>query len=268
MSRSRRSSAQKYHDRVAPIYDHSYDDAYWKWHDDLTWDYLKPYLPTNLSAEVVDLGCGTGKWAARLAKSGFRVTCVDISARMLDQARAKVEPAAGVRGADFLQADLGDLTAIPDGRFHLAVAFGEPIACTESPSRALKEICRIMTLGGVLVATFDNRFAAIDHYLEKGDPKELSRFLRNGRTNWLTKDAEERFEIHTFSPADLKKTIEATGFEMLTMVGKTVLPMRHHRQLLETPQGRREWSRIEKSLSRDNDALACAPHLQVACRRK
>lgn len=50
---------QKYHDRVAPRYDHSYDDGFWKWHDLLTWDYVKPHLPHDLTAEIADLGYGT-----------------------------------------------------------------------------------------------------------------------------------------------------------------------------------------------------------------
>ena len=84
MPRSRRSAAHRYHDRVAGHYDHSYDDAFWQWHDALTWDYLKPFLPRDLSAAVIDLGCGTGKWAAKLLESGFTVTCLDISHRMFE----------------------------------------------------------------------------------------------------------------------------------------------------------------------------------------
>ena len=33
----------------------------------------------------------------------------------------------------------------------------------------------------MLVATFDNRLAALDFYLERGDPREMEEFLRTGR---------------------------------------------------------------------------------------
>ncbi len=144
MSKSKRSAVQRYHDRVAPRYDHSYDDAFWRWHDALTWDYLKPHLPRDAGAEVIDLGCGTGKWAARLIKSGYAVTCVDISLRMLDQARAKCASGTQPDRTTFVQADLCDLSALPAGRFALAVAFGDPIGCTESPARAMKQIRRVL----------------------------------------------------------------------------------------------------------------------------
>ncbi len=268
MARRRKQAVQRYHDRVASRYDHSYDDAFWQWHDALTWDYLKPHLPRDLSAEVVDLGCGTGKWAAKLIQSGYRVTCVDISAKMLDEARRKIESGAGAGRASFVHADLLDLSKLPEGHFALAVAMGDPIGCTESPVKAMKQIRRILRPDGVLSATFDNKLAAIEFFLEQGDGEGLARFLRNGRTHWLTDSPDEQFEIATFSPGEVVRLVESAGFELIEMVGKTVLPMRHYRHLLETPEARRRWAKIEKELCRNRDAIARATHLQVACRKR
>lgn len=266
MARRKRTSVQRYHDRVAPRYDHSYEDAYWRWHDRLTWDYLKPHLPADLSAPVADLGTGTGKWAARLAKSGFAVTCVDISLPMLEQARRKLEAYEARGRTAFVQADLCDLSQLETGRFALAVALGDPIGCSQSPPRALKEIRRILRPGARLVATFDNKLSAIEFYLEKGDPGELGRFLRHGVTHWLTRDAAEQFPIHTFTPREITRLLASAGFEVIEVLGKTVLPMRHYRPCLHEADARRAWAAIEKKLCRDQDALVLASHLQVACR--
>lgn len=266
MSKSRRKPVQKYYDRVAPVYDQSYEDEFWQWHDALTWDYLKPFLPTNMSRKVVDLGCGTGKWSAKLVKSGFDVTCVDISHRMLDQARVKIAPQSG--RAAFLQADLCDLSALPAGGFGCAIALGDPIGCADSPPKALKEIRRILAEDGVLVATFDNRLAAVDYHLSLGDPRQFASFLRDGRTHWFTKDAAERFPIFTYAPRDIRELVQSAGLVVADMVGKTVLPMRQHRHLLATAAERREWARLEKSLCRDPAAMGRASHLQIACRVK
>lgn len=266
MKPGRRSAVQKYHDRVAGQYDQSYEDGFWRWHDSLTWDYLKPYLPRDLSTRIVDLGCGTGKWTAKLARSGYRVTGVDISIKMLDQAQRKIESQGDVRRVDFHQADLCDLSALPQQEFSLAVAFGDPIGCAASPAKAMSQIRRILTDRGVLVASFDNRLAAIDYFLDGGDPKALVRFLKDGKTHWFTKDRSERFEVATFAPNDLKRLIEAAGFEVLEMIGKTVLPMRHHRELMATAESRRTWANIEKKLCRNPAAMGRASHLQVACK--
>jgi len=267
MPRNRRPAVQKYHDRVAHLYDDSYRDAYWQWHDHLTWDYLKPFLPRDLSATVLDLGCGTGRWAVKLAKSGFRVVCVDISAGMLDEARRALERLGLLSRAEFLQADLADLSGLPVRGASLAVAFGEALGCVESLPQALKQIARAMTDSGVLVATLDNRLAGIDHYLSGGDVRALDRFLRDGKTHWLTKDAAERFPITTYGPTGLRSAAERAGFEVIDLVGKTVLPMRHYRHLLESKESRQRLAKIEKRLCRDPAAMGRAGHLQIACRR-
>lgn len=266
MGRSQRSSVQKYHDRVAVRYDHSYDDPFWQWHDGLTWDHLKTFLPRESRAPVVDLGCGTGKWGVRLLKSGFAVTFLDISHQMVDQARRKAGEMGCLDRANFIQADLSDLSKLQAGEFPLAVALGEPIGCTPTPARTMKGIRRILTDDGVLLATFDNRLATIDFYVERGDAAEVARFLKDGKSHWLTKDREERFDLITFSPEGVRKLVEGAGFQLLDMIGKTVLPMRRHRELLADSAARRRWANIEKSLCREPAAIGRAPHIQVACR--
>lgn len=263
----RRDPNRKYHDRVAGKYEQIYNDAWWQWHDGLTWDYLKPHLPSDQLAPVVDLGCGSGKWGRRVLRSGYRVTFVDLSAKMLDAARRELAGTPGADRADLLNADLVDLSALPADHFALAMAMGEPIGCTTDPARALREIHRCLAPGGILVATFDNRAACIDHFVEKGDPRELERFLRSGRTHWLTRDPTEQFEIHTFDPDRLRKLLAAAGFEVLEMIGKTVLPMRRHRDLLADTDARKRWAKIEKGLARDHANLARCAHLQITARR-
>lgn len=264
MARRRKPPVQRYHDRVAGRYDDIYDDAYWQWHDTLTWDHLKPHLPRRTDLPVLDLGCGTAKWGFRLAASGYTVTCVDVSGAMLERARRKFADSGLEHRAEFLQADLMDLSELPREHFAFAVAFGEPIGSTERPLQAIKQIRRRLLSDGVLVATFDNRWAAIDYYLERGQPEETDRFLRTGRTHWLTRDVGEQFEIHTHSPEQVRKALEKSGFEVIDMIGKTVLPMRQHRELLEDPAQRRAWLRIEKQLWRSPSAMGRAPHVQVA----
>src|SRR6185436_13390401 len=100
------------------------------------------------------------------------------------------------------------------------------------PLRAAREMHRICVSGGIVIATADNRFAAIEHYVERGNLDALEEFVRSGRTNWLTVEERERFELTTFTPASLRKLFEKAGFEVLSIDGKTILPVRSSKQLL------------------------------------
>lgn len=70
---------------------------------------------------VLELGCGAGHTALRLAALGHQVTCLDVSARMIDAARANAEK-AGVT----LDLHVGTIHDLPaDARdFDLIVAAG------------------------------------------------------------------------------------------------------------------------------------------------
>jgi ubiquinone/menaquinone biosynthesis C-methylase UbiE len=66
---------------------------------------LRSWLPPP-PADLVDLGCGTGSLALLAAEAGHRVVGVDLSVRMVGQARAKLA-AAGVP-ATLLVGDAAD----------------------------------------------------------------------------------------------------------------------------------------------------------------
>lgn len=267
MPRSRKKPVTRYHDRVAGKYDQIYQDLYWQWHDQLTWDYLKPHLPVNQSAAVIDLGCGTGKWGLRVAESGFHVTCLDISHKMLDGVQRKIADTPLAARVDCVEADLMDLGALPSEHYGLATAFGEPLCSTEKPAKALKEIWRILAPGGLFVATIDNRLNACEYYLDTRNLEGLERLIKSGRTHWLTRDHEERFELHTFTPHQVRQLLENARFEVIEMVGKTVLPMRRYRQLLEDRTHYRKLLALEKRLARDPDGPGRAPHIQIVARK-
>jgi ubiquinone/menaquinone biosynthesis C-methylase UbiE len=263
-------ASRRYHDRVARQYDSIYDDPYWEFHDELTWRLIKPHLPRDQSMHCTDLGCGTGKWGLRLLKSGFATTFVDSSAAMIEQVRDKLtemHPRAQER-ATLVVGDIVDMPQVSSGLFSLVVAMGDPLSICSDPPRAVREFHRISRPGGIVIATADNKLAAIDHFVERGNLDALEEFIKTGRTQWLTQDERERFELTTFTPASLRKLFEQAGFEVLDLTGKTVLPVRRNKKLLETDDAVERLLRIERDLSKDPASAGRAGHLQVSARRK
>lgn len=262
-------ASRRYHDRVARQYDAIYDDPYWELHDDLTWSWIKPHLPRDLSAACCDLGCGTGKWGLKLLKSGFATTFVDSAAAMIEQVRGKLE-AMGPKAkrATLLAADMVEMPTLAADQFELILAMGDPLSICSDAQRAVREMHRITKAGAMVIATADNKLAALDHYVEQGNLDALEQFVRSSKTQWLTGDQREQFELTTFTPATLRKLFEQGGFEVIDIRGKTIIPVRQNRKLLEYPNAIERLLKMESELSRDPAAAARAGHLQIAARRK
>ena len=264
-----RDRSVKYHNRVARKYDAIYDDDLWAFHDEVTWQRVRPHLPRDAAARCLDLGCGTGKWGLKLLKSGFHTTFVDHSPAMVGEVRGKLDALGKTNRAEAHVADIVAMPALPSATFALTLAMGDPLSICRDPVAATREIARTLAPGGVVVATADNKLAAIDHYLQAGDLDAFETFMQTGRTRWLTRDAGEQFELHTFTPANLRRMFDKNGLDVIEVTGKTILPVRQHRELLRSsPEAFRRLVEIEKTLGGDEDAAARASHLQIVARRR
>ena len=245
-----------------------YDDVYWEFHDELTWRLIKPHLPRDLSARCLDLGCGTGKWGLRLLKTGWSVTFVDQSAAMIEQTRRNRE-ALGLKSqrAELVCADMLDLSSLGEGGFSLILAMGDPLSICGDAQRAVRQMNRVCAAGGIVIATADNKLAALDHLAQAGDLEGLQRLVHTGKTNWLTGDRNEQFELTTMTPSELGKIFARVGFEVLDITGKTILPLRKNPGLLQKPEAMQQLLRLEAELAKDPAAAGRAAHLQITARK-
>lgn len=98
-------------------------------------------------ARVLDIGCGTGHTTLAIAERGARVTGLDLTEAMLEQARAL----AAERGieVDFRRGDAAELP-FPD-------AFFDVVTCRfcahhfTHPERVVRETARVLVPGGVFL---------------------------------------------------------------------------------------------------------------------
>ena len=74
--------------------------------------FLAPILPNLRGKDVVDVGCGTGRWLERIAKSLPRsMTGVDVSPEMLDRARQKLAREAVLIVGNATSLSIADMSA-------------------------------------------------------------------------------------------------------------------------------------------------------------
>lgn len=105
---------------------------------------LESWLPSARS-EVLDLGCGTGSLALLVAGQGHRVTAVDRSPRMAEQARAKL---AGT-GTEVLVGDEGQ-PPVGKQRFDVILA-RHLVRLLPEPEAVLRRWFALLKPGGRLV---------------------------------------------------------------------------------------------------------------------
>jgi 2-polyprenyl-3-methyl-5-hydroxy-6-metoxy-1,4-benzoquinol methylase len=122
-------------------------------------------------ARLIDIGCGTGLDATRMARLGHSVAAIDWSAQMVRRTR---ERAARERLTDRVQAlALGahELERLEgDGAYDGAYSNLGPLNCVPDLATISRQCARLLKPGGVLVFTVIGRVCPweIAHYLRKG----------------------------------------------------------------------------------------------------
>ena len=111
---------------------------------------------------VLDVGGGPGRYACWLAELGYEVHLIDPVAKHVEQAReasgAQPEhPLAGATVGDARSLDFGD------GSADVVLLMGPLYHLTERDDRlaALREACRVLRPGGVVISKAINRFASL-----------------------------------------------------------------------------------------------------------
>ncbi|MFF1302592.1 class I SAM-dependent methyltransferase [Streptomyces sp. NPDC058307] len=114
------------------------------------WNHNVHYHPLVLDAvpdgcrEALDVGCGDGLLARKLAHKAASVTGVDRSPEMIRQARA-----AASGNTTFLEADYLDATALPEGKYDFVSAVA--VVHHASFEDAVAGLVRLLAPGGRLV---------------------------------------------------------------------------------------------------------------------
>lgn len=173
------------------------------------------------SADVADVGCGSGRLLAALAARGYTaLSGYDFSARAVELTRARL-PAVAAR--------VHNIVERPLDRRHDALFLTEVIEHLSDPGRAAANLHASLQPGGVLILTFPNRSAYLPwlhwHWL---------RHLCGGRPwlrswiMWFTMPYEMRSAQpldHAYTAGQVRAFLERAGFRVVARRGMRIAPM-------------------------------------------
>lgn len=108
---------------------------------------------------VLDLGCGNGYIARKLARGGAKVVGVDRSHELIERARAREQ--ADPLGVEYAEADAADLRPLGGRRFDLAIA-NMSLMDIEDAAGALHELGRVLVPEGRLVLSLSHPCFDVD----------------------------------------------------------------------------------------------------------
>ncbi len=239
---------------------------------DLTWRYLDHYLPAQGS--ILEIGAATGRYTLELAKRGYQVTAVDLSAGLIETAQKRIA-AEGLAGqVHFVVADARDLSQVIEGEFDAVLVMG-PLyhLIVEADRKAvLKEASDRLRKGGMILTAFLSRFGAMSHLI-KNNPgwievqAEVQSVLNDGKRP----DDFPRggFRAYFAAIAEIVPLHEALGFETLTLAGvEPIIGADDESYNKLEGQQRQLWLDLLYAVSAEPSILGASRHLLYVGKKK
>ena len=188
---------------------------------DLTWRYLERYLPAR--GKILEIGAATGRYTIDLARRGYQVTAVDMSAGLIEQCARHLAEAGLAKQVRLVVADARDLGTITESD-HDAVLLMGPLyhLMLESDRQlALQQARARLRPGGVIFSAFISRYGVLGDIMQNipdwVDDPEVASFMTRG----CRPDDSPRggFRGYFARIEEIIPLHEGAGFETLALAG-------------------------------------------------
>lgn len=193
-------------------------------------EFLMEELNLPEDSSILDIGCGTGRHSVGLAKHGYKVTGIDMSSGMLDEARKAADKANAK--VEFIHADASEYE--PQSRYDAAICLCEGafalIGLDQDPLvhdlAILRNINRALKTDAKFILTTLNALEKIRKYtkedIEKGvfDPCTLAETFQ---MEYNTPEGKKSVILREkgYVACELRLVLSMAGFETLNIYGGT-----------------------------------------------
>ena len=276
------------------MYDAHYAATFYDVYGTFEWDRLEATAYGRLQAiihtdfiqrhihrgdQVLDAGCGPGRFTAVMAKLGAAVTALDLSARQLELAQESIRASELMHVVTgFVQGDITDLSMFPDGHFDAVVCYGGALSYVcELRDKAAAELVRVVRPGGMLLVSVMSRHGMMANMVRSPmmsmlrDPEgwRVWRISEDGDLSGIPSRAGmEHPPMHLFTGDEVRRllpgcsTLELAGSNVATFEGATTIE-----EVASDPQAWATATKIERELNSRPGLVDSGSHIIMVAQR-
>jgi len=181
---------KQWYEELFENYGHNYDKENFTFGTIGECDFIEEEIQSDKRLKILDIGCGTGRHSLELAKRGYTVTGIDLSASLLKRANEKaIEQSLKI---DFLKADSRKLNF--SNEFDLVIMLCEgsfPLMETDEMNfQILKNASNALSKNGKLIFTTLNGLFPLFHSVKD--------FLTSHKNDGNASYHNNSFDLMTF----------------------------------------------------------------------
>ena len=234
---------------------------------DLAFGNLQEFLPplhANNSSSALDLGCGTGAAAVRLAKLGFHVTSLDFSPAMLNVAERAAADARVSANIALQHGDAAEAASLfPSESFDLILCHNL-LEYVDDPALVLCGTARLMQgSSAILSILVRNRAGEVfKAALQAGDLAAANA----GLTAEWGQESLYGGKLRLFTPDDLRNMLKAASLQAIAERGVRIIVDYLPPQVSRCDEYERIFE-LERKLGRRTEFAAAARYIHFLARR-
>jgi SAM-dependent methyltransferase len=202
-------------------------------------DFIESVLLVQSGGQIFDLACGHGRHSLELAKRGFHIVGLDLSARFIEMARQSARE-ANLSNAEFVVGDMRESYFVNrfDAAFCYFTSFG--YFDDDENQKVLQNVSQALVKGGMFLLETVNRdwtIHKVENQPRRWDEVEADFFILedisfNAHTSRIhTKriifDKDQRrsteYDIKLYTHAELEDMLEEAGFQVVSTYGSKEL---------------------------------------------
>ncbi|MDH5599875.1 MAG: methyltransferase domain-containing protein [Gammaproteobacteria bacterium] len=227
----------------------------------ILWRDLVETVPAieNGGLSILDAGAGQGNFSLQLAEKNHQLTLCDLSATMLDDARALFKENHLEQAVRFINCSVQDLSSHISEKYDV-VLFHAVLEWLAEPEKTLKQLLQYIKPGGYLSIMFYSRTGLIYQNLVMGNFDNINNQSLAGEGKTLTPTNPQ-------DPAEVYQWLDALGLKTLCKSGVRVFYdgiSRERRKQIS----HEELYELENKFSRQEPYCSLARYIHVVCQKK